>query len=130
ARARQLYTYAASYFADPDAQYQLARLYLDGVGGPKDARQAVRWVSNAANKGHHQAQALMGTVLFEGRDVPRRAALGLAWLTVAKDGIAKEGVGPDEAWITDAYASAFAQATDEERRLAYKYLEGLLGPRR
>src|SRR5205085_5232517 len=81
-RARQLYTYAASYFADSDAQYQLTRLYLDGIGGPKNARQAVRWVSTAANKGHHQAQALLGTVLFEGRDVPRQAALGLAWLTV------------------------------------------------
>ena len=31
-RAREMYAYAASYFGDADAQYNLARLYLDGVG--------------------------------------------------------------------------------------------------
>ena len=31
-RARHMYAYAASYFGDPDAQYHLARLLLDGSG--------------------------------------------------------------------------------------------------
>src|SRR5215471_1315102 len=37
--ARQMLQYAASYFSDPTAQYQLGKLYLDGTGVPKDARQ-------------------------------------------------------------------------------------------
>ena len=43
---------------------------------------------------------------------------GLFWLIVAKD-----SARADEGWITDTYGAAFAQATDEERALAYKYLE-------
>src|SRR5215831_18254450 len=35
--AREMFQFAASYFADPEAQYHLARLYLSGKGAPKDA---------------------------------------------------------------------------------------------
>ncbi len=42
-RAREMFQYAASYFSDPHAQYNLARLYLDGTGVQKDPRQAARW---------------------------------------------------------------------------------------
>jgi uncharacterized protein len=123
-RARQMYNYAASYFADPEAQFSLARLYLDGTGGQKDPKQAVKWLGLAANKGHHQAQAKLGAMLFSGKEVARQAAMGLFWLTVAKDS------APGERWIADTHASAFAQATDDERALAYRYLENWLRDRR
>jgi TPR repeat protein len=116
--AHQMFRYAASYFADSDAQYNLGRLYLQGKGTPADAIQAARWLRLAANKGEHRAQALLGTMLFKGQGVSRQAGLGLFWLIVAKD-----GAGANEGWITDTYGTAFAQATDEERALAYKYLE-------
>jgi TPR repeat protein len=124
-RARQMFSYAASYFADPDAQYQLAQLFLEGAGGTKDARQAVKWLGLAANKGQYQAQAALGTILSEGTEVPRQSAMGLFWLTVAKD-----SAGPDERWISETYARAFAQASDDERALAYRYLENWLRARR
>ena len=124
-RARQMYNYAASYFADPDAQFNLARLYLDGAGGQKDPRQAAKWLGLAANKGHYQAQAQLGSMLFSGKEVPRQAAMGLFWLTVAKD-----SAGPGERWISDTQVSAFAQATEDERALAYRYLENWLRSRR
>ena len=38
-RAREMFAYAASYFRDPDAQYYLARLYLNGNGAPHDPRR-------------------------------------------------------------------------------------------
>ncbi len=123
--AHQMFRYAASYFADSEAQYNLGRLYLNGRGAPKDAIQAARWLQLAANKGEHRAQALLGGMLFKGQEVSRKAALGLFWLIVAKD-----SAGADEGWITDTYKSAFAQATDEERALAYKYLENWLKTRR
>src|SRR5258708_1718740 len=46
-RAREMYSYAASYFGDADAQYSLARLYLDGNGVSRDTRQALRWLGLA-----------------------------------------------------------------------------------
>jgi TPR repeat protein len=124
-RAREMFWYAASYFGDPDAQYQLGRLYLDHNAGARDPRQAVKWLGLAARKGQSEAQALLGAMFFKGDEVARQAALGLFWLTLAKD-----GAGPQEAWITETYANAVAQATDDERALAYKYLESWLRGRR
>ena len=123
--AREMFRYAAAYFADPEAQYQLGRMYLLGKGASKDAIQAARWLRLSANKGDHRAQALLGGMLFKGEDVSRQAALGLFWLIVAKD-----GAKPDETWITDMYTSALAQANETERAMARKYLEDWLKSRR
>ena len=123
--AREMFHYAASYYADPEAQYQLARLYLNGTGAAKDPKQAVRWFKSAADKGLRPAQAMLGSMLFKGQGVARQAPLGLAWLTVAK-----EGARADEAWISDSYKSAMAQATMDERALAGKFLEDIVKPRR
>jgi len=120
-RAREMYWYAAAYFADPDAQYNLGRIYLDRNGGTRDPRQAAKWLTLAARKGHYQAQALLGAMLFKGDDVMRQAGRGLFWLTLAKD-----GAGPSETWITETYSNALAQATENERAKAYKYLENWL----
>jgi exopolysaccharide production negative regulator len=123
--AREMFRYAAAYYADPEAQYYLGRLYLLGKGTSKDAIQAARWLRLSANKGDHRAQALLGGMLFKGEEVSRQAALGLFWLIVAKD-----AVGPEETWITEMYTSALAQASDGERAMAHKYLEDWLKKRR
>jgi TPR repeat protein len=103
-------------FADPEAQYQLGRAYLDGAGVVKDPEEAVRWFETAAQQGQYRAQALLGTMLVEGRSVPRDLAHGLSWLALAKD-----AAGPDESWIVDAYTGAYAQAGAEDRRVAQEY---------
>lgn len=128
-RAREMFAYAASYFRDSEAQYYLARLYLDGVGAPHDPRQAARWFGLSAQKGQCQSQAMLGAMLFAGDHVPRQAARGLMWLTLAKDS-AKDGVGTDQAWINRLYDSAFQQATEDERALALVYLKRWLETRR
>jgi uncharacterized protein len=124
-----MFRHAASYFGDPEAQYQVGRMYLEGSGTPKDAVQASRWLRLSADRGQRTAQALLGAMLFKGTDVSRQAAMGLFWLTVARDAVAKEGGGPDDKWITDTYAAAFAQATEDERVMAHSYLEGWMNRR-
>ena len=84
-RAREMFQYAASYFSDPHAQYNLARLYLDGTGVQKDPRQAARWFKLSAEKGHAASQALLGQLLINGDGVPRQSARGLMWLTLARE---------------------------------------------
>jgi TPR repeat protein len=98
--AHGMFRHAASYFGDPEAQYQVGRMYLEGAGTRKDAVQASRWLRLAADNGQRNAQALLGAMLFKGKDVSRQAAMGLFWLTLAKDAVAKEGAGPDDKWIT------------------------------
>jgi hypothetical protein len=123
-RAREMFAYAASYFRDSDAQYYLARLYLDGVGAPHDPRQAARWFGLSAHKGNSEAQAMLGAMLFAGDHVPRQAARGLMWLALAKDN-ARSG----DAWIGNLYESAMRQASEDERALAGVYLKRWLEKR-
>jgi TPR repeat protein len=118
-RAREMFSYAASYFGNADAQYDLARLYLRGVGSSRDDfRYGARWLGLAAQKGQHQAQAMLGQMLFNGDQLPRQAARGLMWLTLARDSAA-----PDETWIKESYSKAIAKASDEDRAMALQMLE-------
>lgn len=116
-RAREMFSYAASYFGDPDAQYNLARMYLDGPGGGKDARQAARWLGLAANKGQREAQAVLGHMLFNGVNVPKQTARGLMWLTLAK-----AAAGSGDKWISDLYRDAVAAAPPEVQEKAAEYV--------
>ena len=65
-------------------------------------------------------------MLFTGDNIPRQAARGLMWLTLAKDSARTT----DQVWIGKLYDSAFQQATEDERALALVYLERWLKGRR
>ncbi len=120
ARAVEMFNYAASYFSDSNAQYNLARLYMEGTGVSRDARQAARWFNLAAEKGHPPSQALLGHMLMNGQGVPRQRAKGLMWLTLARE--AAMASGKDQ-WIESLYAEAFASAGESDRKLALALLE-------
>lgn len=124
-RAREMFSYAASYFGNAEAQYNLARMYLDGVGMPRDTRYGIRWLGLAARKGQHQAQALLGQMLFNGTGSQRQAARGLMWLTLAQD-----SAGPDEIWIKDSYKTALSKASEDDRAMALQMLERWVQGRR
>jgi uncharacterized protein len=110
---------ASATFFEPDAQYDLARLYLRDAGSSRDDfRLGARWLDLAAQKGQHQAQAMLGQMLFNGDRMPPQRARGLMWLTLARDGASSQ-----ETWIADLYAAALKQATDEERAGALAFLE-------
>ena len=113
-RAVEMFSYAASYFGDPNAQYSLARLYLEGTGLDRDERQAARWLNLAAEKGHSSAQAMLGQLLINGQGVPRQRARGLMWLELAR-----QAADPKrEAWISALHAEAFDAASESDRRTA------------
>ena len=118
-RAREMFSYAASYFGNADAQYDLARLYLKGAGSSRDDfRYGARWLGLAAQKGQHQAQAMLGQMLFNGDQMPPQRARGLMWLTLARDSAL-----PEENWIKDSYNKAIAKASDNDRAMALQMLE-------
>jgi TPR repeat protein len=124
-RAREMFHYAASYFGNSDAQYNLARMYLDGVGAQRDPKYAARWLAQAAQKGQFQAQALLGQMLFNGDVLPKQAARGLMWLTLARD-----NAGPDEIWINEVYTSALKRANEDDRAMAGRLLKSWVEGRR
>src|SRR3954468_2574509 len=125
-RAREMFSYAASYFGNADAQYDLARLYLKNSGASRDDfRYGARWLGLAAQKGQHQAQAMLGQMLFNGEQMPPQKARGLMWLTLARD-----SAGPEETWIKESYNRAIAKANDNDRAMALQMLEHWVQGRR
>src|SRR5689334_2465055 len=125
-RAREMFSYAASYFGNADAQYDLARLYFKSTdNSPESFRQGIRWLGLAAQKGQYQAQALLGQMLFNGDQMPPQRARGLMWLTLARD-----SAGADEAWIKESYNRAIAKASEGDRAMALQMLEHWVKGRR
>ena len=118
-RAVEMFEMAATRFGDADAEYQLARMFIDGVGGlEKDRLRAAKWLGLAAEKGHRSAQALLGHMLFRGDGVPRQPARGLMLLTIANV-YAKSG---KDAWIHDLHAKDVGAASENERSAAAAFL--------
>ena len=124
-RAREMLSYAASYFGSAEAQYSLARMYLDGKGIQRDVKYGVRWLGLAAHKGQHEAQALLGQMLFNGDHLQRQAARGLMWLTLAQ-----ESAAPDEKWIHQSYNEAMTKASEDDRAMALQMLQRWVQGRR
>jgi TPR repeat protein len=118
-RAKEMFAYAASYFDNADAQYDLARLYLRDAGSSRDDfRYGARWLGLAAQNGQHQAQAMLGQMLFNGDRLPRQVARGLMWLTLAHD-----NASADESWIKESYDRAIAKASEDDRAEAQQMLK-------
>ncbi len=114
-RAREIFTYAASYFGNADAQYNLGRLYLTGSPGDEpDPHMAARWLKLAASKGHYRAQAALGELMFFEDTIAKNRVRGLMWLTVAMP----RASGEKDAWIVEAQERAFSLASESERRRA------------
>ncbi len=119
-RAHELFQYAATTFADPNAQYNLAHMYMVGGGGlAKDSVAAIRWLALAADKGHSPSQALLGHMLFVGDGVTHQRARGLMWLKIAKSG----AQDPKEDWIRELYQRDFGAASDDDRQAAEAMLD-------
>lgn len=118
--AQKIFVYAASILSDADAQYYLGRMYLEGQGVAKEPKLAEKWLYHAATRGQYEAQVKYGSLLIEGKVLPRDVAKGLMWLRVAvdtaPDGEAKDGV-------RGIYGAALEQATKDERAAAEVYYE-------
>lgn len=113
-KARVMYTTAATYFGNPEAQFELARMFLEGENNNAEIIQAARLLKSAATAGHVGAEALLGHLFFEGKHLTRDPVRGLSMMVHAQ----KSAVGADSAWISKLVEEALAVASDAERREA------------
>jgi hypothetical protein len=68
---------------DPAAQYQLARIYLEGHGPADGVPQGIDLMTKAANGGHPEAQAQLGLMYAMGLGVPVDNVQAYDWLSKA-----------------------------------------------
>jgi TPR repeat protein len=118
--AQEYYMRAAANYRNPNAQYEMGKMFLKGDGGVKaSVRQAGRWFQLAAEKGHAGAQATLGNLLFQSGKVVR----GLAMMTAAL-----ERASPaDQPWIRGMQEQAFSVAAEADRRTAIALAQDILG---
>ncbi|WP_244464874.1 tetratricopeptide repeat protein [Martelella endophytica] len=120
AQARQLYFQAASVFGNPDAQFHLAEMILNGEGGAKNVRLAKKWLNLSRKNGNVGAMAVFGDLIFnEGQ-----AVLGLAYLTMAADHCPPS----DCAWIRDLQEKSFSVVDETDRRGAVALAQNMSTP--
>ncbi len=78
AKARGLFQ-AAAEFGSAEGKGLLGFMLAEGLGGPRNDREAVRWLREAAESGLASARFNYGGMLETGRGVPRDMAAALDW---------------------------------------------------
>lgn len=110
AYAFDLLHHAASYFGDPAAQFELAKLLIDGDGLTKNTRVGAQWLLRATQKGYAPAQALLGDMLWRGNGVKRFPGEGLGLLAIAR----RNACPADKPWVSKMFEAARAEASPIE----------------
>ena len=123
--AVDLFRHAASYFGNAEAQYRLARLYMNGTGVEKNVGLAVNWLAIAAKKQHAASQATLGEILWRGQEVRQRRARGLALIMLAHENAVAGGKEPQ--WIGELYREALGASDNATRKDAEAMLPELGG---
>lgn len=111
AYSRRLFMQAATNYGNPQAQFIVGQMALNGEGGERNVVQAARWFHLASHKGHVGAQAMLGEMLFNAGKTVR----GLALMTAAY-----KRAGPkDIQWIRPMQENASDIVSDTERKKAF-----------
>lgn len=66
----------SGFMGNPDAFYELAKIYLTGIGVEKDPDAAVGYLNSAMNLGHSEATRVLGWLYVMGSGVGKDVAYG------------------------------------------------------
>lgn len=113
-RAAKFLRDAATFFGDSDAQFELARMHLAGVGVQEDKKLAFHWLSTLTQRGHAGAQAFLADLLWRGEELPRNDVRALALSIIATI----NAPDADRLWIEDIYQNIYCSASPATRQQA------------
>lgn len=116
-RAISLLRYAATYYGEDDAQFELARLQLTGDNNGRSVRAALYRLSRLAKRCHAGAQATLANLMWLGRypellQGDSGEALALATRAV------QCAPAHERMWIKDIHQRIFCGVSDKMRRKA------------
>ena len=123
---------------DPEAQFNLGRIYYHGQGVPENYDEAARWMRRAADQGYANAQYALGVNYFDGKGVPQDNTEAMRWFRkAAEQGYADaenalgfmyyrgKGVPQDSAEAVRWWRKAAEQGdATGQRYLGFSYAEG------
>ena len=83
-KALETYMTAAEQ-GDADAQAQIGRIYMDGLGVEQDAEKAMDWNMRAAEQGNAQGQEQIGKMYYLGIGMTKSTEEASRWFERARD---------------------------------------------
>lgn len=113
-RAIEYLRYAALFFRDEDAQFELAKIELAGQGGDGGVETAKHWLSVLSQKGHAGAQAFLADLYWRGHHMERDPVRALVLIAIA---VANAPVN-ERVWIEDIYQNVYCSTSAETRAQA------------
>ena len=99
---------------DPEAQYNIALLYMKGNGVEKDERTALSWFTRAGEQGMADAQYNAGFMFYTGKGVYPDNRSAIEWWQLA----ANQGHPNAQNNLAIMYAFAYATKKDPEKAIA------------
>lgn len=99
------------------AAFNLASLYMEGDGVPRDFEKAARWMEVSAKAGYAPAQFQMGKLYFHGRGVPEDPAMEAYWYKRAAEN------GHPAAQHNLAVLYHKGEGVEQDRELAQEWLK-------
>ena len=96
---------------DPDAQFELGRRYLQGVGLERNDVMALHWIRAAAQQGYARAEAGLAWMYAVGRGVVRDDAKAFGWYRRA----AESGYVVGQRMLGKCYEKGVGTEMDVER---------------
>jgi len=119
-RAVEYLQNAATSFGDQEAQFELAKIYLNR-GGSGEVKLGRHFLSVLAKEGYVNAQAYLADLYWRGRFVKKDEQRALALITVA----AENAPAHERIWIDDIYFSIYCGSTQVLRKQADGVLAAL-----
>ena len=113
-RAADYLHHAATFFGDKDAQFELAKIYLNGTGTPDDAKRGMHYLSVLTEEGHPGAQAFLADLFWRGVHVKKDERRALALITMAVENAPSH----ERIWIEDIYQNIFCATSQKTRKQA------------
>jgi uncharacterized protein len=113
-RAADYLHHAATFFGDKDAQFELAKIYLNGTGTADDAKRGMHYLSVLTEEGHPGAQAFLADLFWRGIHVKKDERRALALITMAVENAPSH----ERIWIEDIYQNIFCATSQKTRKQA------------
>lgn len=113
-RAVEFIRHSATFFNEPDAQFELAKLHLTGQGVPLDVRLGLHYLQKLVQDSHAGAQAYLAEMYWAGRHVTLDHVRALALSKLATENASSS----DRLWIEDSFQNFYCGTQSAERTRA------------
>jgi uncharacterized protein len=113
-RAVEYLRNGATFFDEPEAQFELAKLHLTGKGVPLDVPLGLHYIQKLVQDSHAAPQAYLADLHWTGKHVRLDHVRSLALIKLA----AENAQPSDKLWIEDSYQNYYCGTPAPERARA------------